>query len=239
MLPAKLVMIYKGYDLTSAAADFTSVPKYGAGALTLHRTALEWFGYDHLTLINLHSLAGGLTVIVMCAALARARPPRWAVAFAAGLLAFTPLLLRDHRSESILVIGCLVLWAAVLLMDFYLDKRRPVDLVGSVAMTALATITRPELLLIAPLLLTAWIWARSPPGTEKPWRSLGCAALCWLLLVTPHAQHVIDSTREQMGSGALPSMSPDLFGHLLRGGVLYGAIFSPSQFPLIALALAV
>ncbi len=239
LAPVRLVMIYKGYALTTAAADLDSVPRYGAGALVLHRAVLGTFGVDHLNLIALHTVLGVLGMVALVALLARFKPRPGAVAAAAWLLALTPLLIKDHRTESLLVVSCAALWPACLLWDAWLVTRRRWDLVGAVALLALAAMTRPELLAVVPILAGALVGVRGRPVIVRDRLLLLVAVGVFGLLVLPHALHIVAATQEQAASGALPAMEADLLQRMARGGVLYGAIFEPTLFPVAATALAV
>ncbi len=237
LAPVRLVMIYKGYALTTAAADLVAVPRYGAGALVLHRTVLGTFGVDHLHLIALHTVLGVFAMVSLIALLIRLRPTLGAVSIAAWLLALTPLLIKDHRTESLLVVSCALLWPGCLLWDIWRSHRRTLDGVGAVTLLSLAAVTRPELLLVVPLMVAGVTWLRGPPARRNR-MSLLVAAAVFALLVLPHALHIVQATQEQAASGALPSMAPSLLSRLARGGVFYGAIFEPSLFPIAATIMA-
>ena len=233
----RLVMVFKGYALTTAAADLVAVPRYGAGGLVLHRAVLGLVGVDHVNLVALHTILGVFGAVALIALLARFRPARGAVGVAALLLALTPLLIKDHRSESLLVLTTAALWPAALLWDRWLLERGRLDGLGATLLVALAAMTRPEMVVIAPLLLAALLWVRGGlPRARWLW-VLPLLAL-YAALVTPHTLHIVAATAEQAASGALPAMEGALLERLLRGGVFYGAIFEPSLFPLLATALA-
>ena len=233
----RLVMIYKGYALTAAAADLVAVPRYGAGALTLHRLVLGTFGVDHVNLIAVHTVLGIFAAMALLCLLARFRPAVGAVGVAALLLALTPLLVKDHRSESLLVITSAALWPAALLWDHWSEKGAPWDLVGAVGLLALAAMTRPEMVVIAPMVLLV-VTALRGGLPKRHWLATSAAALLFGLLVLPHLLHIIAATQEQAASGALPAMEGALLQRLARGGVLYGAVFKPLMFPLGATLLA-
>ncbi len=240
-LPPQLVMVYKGYELTQAAADFVSVPRYGAGSLVAHRALMVWVAPDHNAIIGLTTAAAVLTSLLLPACLALGlrgfSGARLAVPIAAAAIALMPLAIVDARSESILVLGGLAMaigWLRVGAATANQDKAGAAgDVAAAVVALGLAATIRPELLLLGPLLALTPLIGRPGDGGQaalpRSWLYLAAACLCALAL--PSLLHMQRMTAEQVATGALPPVTPAL---LLRAvGVMAGgsALFRPELYP--------
>ena len=264
MWPAKLVMVYKGYELTAAAADFLSVPRYGAGSLVAHRAVFAWFAPSHNALIALHTLASVAAIALLCAGLASLlrgwRRGGDAVVVAAFALALLPQLIHDARSESIGNLGLFAVAVAWVFFARWLEplarRRRAMDLAVATLAATLAATIRPELLVVAPALLAGHLFARWPAVTLGGGfagasvapallaralfaAALFAAALLALALLVPHLLHMQRSTAEQIATGGLPPFSVQLPLRAIAVVAGGSALFRPLIFPTLWLLLAV
>jgi hypothetical protein len=243
-------MVYKGYELTGAAADFVSVPRYGAGSLVLHRAAFAALGPDHATVVLTHTLAALLALALLPLCLPRLLGPAPASAraavVAAWALALTPQLVVDARSESILTLGVATLALGWLHFAAWWEPdagraRRAAHLLVAAAAATLAALTRPELLALAPALfaLHATSRRRAAPALRRRDRAAALAAvLLAAATLQPHLAHLQRTTAEQIATGALPPL--DLRAAMRAIGVVAGgsALFRAAIFPTPWLALA-
>lgn len=235
-------MIYMGYRLASEVHAFTSVPKYGAGTLVLYRAAFAVLGPGHETVVFVNTLCGLLTIPLLLALLARFRPGKGAVAFAAAVLSLAPVFVQDHRTESILVPTLLFLAAGWLLWDTWLTTRSRLDLAGAVVFLALAMTSRPEVLGIAPLGLAVLAWARWTPGLLRgrlPEALLAAAVLA--AFIAPHLAFVSRAFEEQREMGALLArgLAWQVGKVLAAPFTFYNLLVAPHLYPLALTALAV
>lgn len=240
-------MVYKGYELTGAAADLLSVPRYGAGSLVLHRAVFALVPPDHRALVATHTLASVVSLLLLPAGLSYLlgrRPERGtAVVVAAFGLALLPQLVVDARSESILTLGVAVLGVAWLGFAAWWEGQGGGRALAVVALAvALAATIRPELLVLGPAWLAAHAWVRrdtvgADVDRRARWRALAAALAAGAVLLVPHLLHLRATTAEQVATGALPPL--DGRAVLRTVGVMAGgsALFRPAIFPTFWLAL--
>lgn len=114
--PWRLTAVYFAYEWFAQAAYLDSVPRYGPGSTALWGMVLGPQP-DHRVVLAVQALVGAVNCAVWALAVSRAaRQPR--AGWCAGLaLAATPVILRDHTSESMHVPALLGVaaagWAAV------------------------------------------------------------------------------------------------------------------------------
>ncbi len=228
LVPARLVMLFSGYELVDRSAVLLAVHRYGAGSQVLHRLLFALLPPDHATLVGLHRAASWLALGPLLAWFVRWQPPRRAVAIAAFALATLPLLVRDAATESILVVGALWLWSGLLLLET--DRRG--DGWRAVALLAAAGMTRPELAIVAPLLGFCVLRRRG----VKLERDHAWLALLFVLLVAPQVWHTVERMAQDaaQGSNRLDKLFP--LGPLAVVGSFLP--FWPLAFPLVWTLLA-
>ncbi|RMG19960.1 MAG: hypothetical protein D6729_03935, partial [Deltaproteobacteria bacterium] len=244
-VPHRLVMIFMGYRAAAEVAQFTTVPKYGAGAFVLHRAAFELFGPSHDVIIATHTALGILSIPLAALLLRGLGAEVKSAGFGALFFAFLPIFVKDHRSESILVPAVFLLLGGSLLWLRSLQERRFRWVFAALPFFVLGAITRPELSVVALALPVALAWMigapvhRHPWGPRSPW-VLGAAALLGVLLATPHLVHLARAVRQQVDAGALPALTPSLAYKTFTGLVWRNAVtrFETFPVPLTAAALA-
>ncbi len=239
VVPLRLVMIFMGYRLAAEVAQFTTVPKYGAGSFVLYRAAYALFGPSHHTLVGVNTVLGAVTVPLAALLLPALGARRRSAAIAAGLLAFLPIFVKDHRSESLLVPAVFVLVAGAHLLLRALEEQRRAPLFASLPFFAVAVVTRPELILVAVALPWMFGWI---VGGEAPRFLLRASLPAGLLLglaVVPHLVHVLGVTAEQLARGALPALDLALVYKTVGGLFRENAVASFRYFPIPLTALAV
>lgn len=243
-------MVYKGYELTAAAADLLSVPRYGAGSLALHRAVFALTPPDHRALVAAHTVASIVSLLFLPAGLSLAlqswRGRGAAVVVAAWGLALLPQLVVDARSESILTLAVAVLaigWIAF--ARWWQGPRRPSGLAVAALAVALAATIRPEVLVLGPMWLCCHAlirWSERPSLEPRHRSQLAWAVAAIVALLLPHVLHLRATTAEQVATGALPPL--DGRALLRTVGVVFGgsalfrtAIFPTAWFALLAVAL--
>lgn len=114
LIPHRLVSVYFGYEYFAQAVYLDSLPRYGPASTALWGLLLGPQVSDHAWILWLQAAMGALTAAFWSSWLALARnSPRAGWLF--GLLfAATPLVLRDHVSESLHVGALLALAIASL-----------------------------------------------------------------------------------------------------------------------------
>ena len=246
-LPVKLVMVYKGYELVEAAANFLAVPRYGAGSLVLHRAAFAVFPPDHTVVIALHGAASmvSLLLLPLClAAVLRGRPGASAATVVAVWgLALCPQLIVDARSESILTLGVACIAIAWLLGARWLaapqGQHHMLDLGGSAAALALAATIRPELIVFGPAVLGLHRWLCPPVEALTRAERWGLTALITgaALLLMPHVAHIASVAKEQVDRGALPGLDLESVLGPLTVPLTRNALWRMAIFPTPWIAL--
>lgn len=170
--PWRLTAVYFGYEWLAQAATLDSLPRYGPGSTALWGMVLGPLG-DHRAVHALQALVGAATCGVAALGLRRAGALPTA-GWAAGLgLALTPVVLRDHTSESIHVPALLGLTAA-LWAGAELGRRESrlfsALLLVAVAFAALCRFDVGPLAWAASLLM-AWL-TRAGQTDKIPWSAL-------------------------------------------------------------------
>ncbi len=236
--PGRMVMMYVGFGLTDTAIQLRGLPRWGATATVVHHLALQVLPADHASILALHGAIGSITTVLAALWIARLSRDNQAGLWALWLGAATPLLVHDHRTESILVVACALLWAGLLLLDRFIASGRRATLVAGTAALVLAATTRPELPLIVAAFVGVAVWLRRGELTRARCRVLGAAALLGVSCAVPHGAHVLNSTWIELGRGSLPSLDGGLPLRVLGGWFTENALVRPSLFPLGALVLA-
>lgn len=239
LVEPRLVMIYWVYGFTDVVATFRELPRYGAGAATLYRLLFAATGPDHLVLVWVHTVAGILTLPAAVAFLHRHRARGPAVAIFAVLLAMTPMFIRDHRTESILVFAVFCLWYGLLLLDGFLLDRRRGCLAGAVPFLGLAVMTRPEMVVIVPAAVAVAVIARGRDGLRGPRAPLALAAATFVGLLVAQMAHLAVAVPQQVEAGALPSLNLRMLAALPGHLVMRNAWLKLEFFPVLVTAVAV
>lgn len=224
LAPARMVMVFGGYDLTTHLVDGL-IPRYGAGALWTYGPWLWTFGHDHAVIQLANRLLGWLLVVVAWDLGRQLYPSRpRALAIAAWAMALMPVIWRAHSSESIVVGPALFLLLAMRALSAGKEARP-----GEAALWGVAAATaRPEVALVV-CMLPLWVvlsrlrWPRAPLAT--------CVtAAAGYLLIAVHLVSVISTARELSASGALPALDNPVIvalGSLLWVGIFANVSFTP------------
>lgn len=236
LMDTRLTMIFSAYRLTEDIAQFTHINRYGAATAVLYRLAFSLLPTHHETLVDLHRLAGSLTVALVAALLARLGPLRPPVVGATALVALLPLLARNDASESNL--GPVLLWLSggLLLLDYGLTAQRRLPLIGALAWLGLAATGRPEMAVMVPLAAAAVVLARRGWARGRGLLALGGALL--LALILPHLLHVTAVLGSQVGPDRGARSWPELGAELASRLLPHHIGLSPEAFPLPLTAFA-
>ena len=238
IVPIRLVMVYMGYKLTSNIADFGVVSKYGAGAATLYRVIFGVTGPDHRVLVWTNTVAGIATLFLVPLVARRLFRRDTVVAPLAAIFALTPLFVKDHRSESLLVLGGLFLWLGLFLVLDLIRDGRISSLLGAVAALALAASSRPELLLVTPLALAATVHVADRQGLRERARLLLPGLVLLGAAMVPHVLHLRQAASQQLQAGALMGFDVKLLERLSYVLRLHNGWLNSAYFPLGITALA-
>ncbi|MBD91209.1 MAG: hypothetical protein CL940_12820 [Deltaproteobacteria bacterium] len=232
LAPARMVMVFGGYDLVSHLVDGL-IPRYGAGALWTYGPWMWTFGHDHAVLQTANRILGLILVLVSWDLGRRLYPSRpRALAIAAWAMALAPVLWRAHSSESIVVGPALFVLLAMRALTLGKEAR-----VGEAAIWGAAAATaRPEIALVV-CAIPVWSWLAG-----LRWRrealSTFAALLAGLLLIGIHLVTVISTARDLSASGALPALDNPVvvaLGSILWVGVFANITFTPIGLtPLLA-----
>lgn len=215
LLPARLVMVYTGYDLTARLALLADLPRYGAGAIWLYQPALTFLGLDHASLQLANRLFGALSLLPF-AALAFAVVPgrRLGPLCAVALFALLPVVWRDHTSEAILTGTTLLLLTGLAAAAIALTHpARRTWLMLALPVLAAAITCRPEVApALAPALLGLALTSprkpELPPARRAHRYTLALAALCLALAALPHLDWLLQTVRQQTHDGSI--LAPQL-----------------------------
>ncbi len=235
-LPYKLVMVFSAYRLAEDVAAFVHVPRAGAAPMVLYRMAFAATAPDHQTMVMVNTVCALMILVALPALVARWRPPAGTVATTAWLVALTPALVLDGRTESPLVPAVLWLLTGALLLDETLASGRRRWAVGALVFFALAAQSRPELVAVVPVLGLVVAWRHR---TTTGWRAtLATLALGWLLLVGPHLLHLRRSIALEQSAGSVPDLGKDFWLAAPMRLVDLALPLQPDLFPVVTTALA-
>lgn len=166
VLPHRPVMYYMGYWLVQAAAALEEVPKHGPAGLVWDHLIFWLTGPSHRALSAGNAVLGSLIPLAGAGLMALSGAGTVGVRAAAALLALVPVFARDATTESLLVPA--TLWCLLGLASWlrYRRDRRSSDALFGFTGLVLAAFTRPEFLVLIPLLLV--LLPPPPPGSAGP-----------------------------------------------------------------------
>ncbi len=182
VVPHRLTTVYFAYEWFAQARHLDSLPRYGPGSTALWGLVLGPLTLDHAWILWLHTALGALTVGLGTAWLRLATGSARAGWIGAVLLGLTPLLLREHASESMHVpaLACVLLAALAALRG----DRWTVGL-G----LALSALFRADVAPLAVLTLLVLTWAARGrlPGLPRRWLGPGLVAFAGIALALAYA----------------------------------------------------
>lgn len=231
--PERLVMIFSAYRQTEDVAAAIAIPKYGAGTFVLHRLAFAVAAPDHSLVVDVHRWCAVLALPLWLALLARLQPPPGAVGHAAWLVACLPLLVRDAATESNLLPALLWLAAGLVQFDHALTSGRARYLWLASCCGGLAAMARPELPIMVPVLVVAWLVLRRPQPAPG-WRIVAAPALVLGVAIALQVEHLLSAAASDIATGALPPLGWGAFGDVVAA--LSAA--APLQPQLVPVAVA-
>jgi hypothetical protein len=226
LAPARMTMVYGGYDLVAHIASATP-PRYGPGAVALYGPLLWLATPDHALIIAANRLFG-LAALVAAWDLGRtlwSQPPAARIASALAL-ATLPMLLRAHTSESIAVPTTLFFLVAARLT---LRPTAP-NLPAAITLLVTAALTRPDAAVIAAA-LPLWALAARGPRPAIPRPALAGALAAALPLAALYAAHLATTARAMSAQDSLTT-GADLAAQALGAAFAYGALGDPTFTPL-------
>lgn len=203
LAPSRMVMVYSGYNLVDGLLEWTPL-RYGAGANLLYGPWLALVGPDHGVVQLVNRFYGLASWLLLAGTVVRLRPG--ATAFVAALALLTPMLWKDHASESILVGGNAMLLAAMYGVSVAVERADVRWVLIALPCALLAAMTRPEIaLLTGPLLVVVWLHGR-PGWSKRAWTVIALAGCAATLVAIPHVTWVQETVRLLRETGAFPGM---------------------------------
>ncbi|HAN32827.1 MAG TPA: hypothetical protein DCQ06_14630 [Myxococcales bacterium] len=240
LVAGRWVMYYTGYALFDDAVRGLSHSKYGPSTYALHHAVQSITGPSMELYLMTHRVLASLCPILM-AALARGCGLSWSSTIvAAGLTATTPLLVMDAATESQLVVVTIwLLTAAALISAIALHpKQRTLRLSLAGAMLCLAIWGRPEMAVMAPVVMA--ITARSsalPRRFTAVIVSLSIALVAlrlWSLSVEMDTQSQLGNTPKVFEVGGLTLAMTLLRDGLIHKSLIWRWDWLPALLPLAA-----
>lgn len=237
--PHAIATVFIGYRLTQQAIDLLPVGHYGAGTSAFYHLIFRIAQSDHHTLMWVNSIVGVLSLPLWATLGARLMGDRRTGAFFAFIVAALPLFVRNDNSDANNVPTMWWLVAGLVLWEEYLSERSRVALVAAASMLTLAAVSRPEMPMMAAMLVV--IVHVASCSSARPWReplAWGLVAIAGLLIV-PHMLHVMDAISGLRERSSLPGFSAErlrTLPHLLgsRNAVLDNGMY---PLPLVLAAL--
>jgi hypothetical protein len=237
LAPHRMVMVFMGYNIVESAISLENLPRYGASALVLYHLFMKIFPADHVSVLWLNSIIGTFNIVLTVFILRCFLKAFSSGIFLAGMLSLTPVFIRDHNSESILVPAMFFLLTSVFLLQNHLKYRKNSYLAGSLTSLVLASLARPELMLLAPL---TWVFFL----TEKPVlkgsiRILFLISMPFFLIYMLNALRLFFVMQREMAFVNFPDME---FYSMLSSFVSLlsdrNLVFNPDVFPVMTVILA-
>lgn len=261
-VPHAAVQVGMGHPVIASAITLEELPRYGAAGPLLYHALYLLFPAGMESVLRLHTVLSLCNVLLMTAWFRRlvgpGRLPPSGLLACVAFLSLTPLFLRDGNSESLLVPAVFLLFSGALLVQECLASlnnrmgrsrleaselrgtgRAWLPLAGAVALLALGSHIRPELLLVAPLLLLVTVL---PGGIRPRLLPLLAATAGLLVLAIPYVLFLAEAVAQESARGNLEAgrFAPHLmvFDFLWRN-LFWWPRFFPAGLTLLVLAALV
>jgi hypothetical protein len=184
----RLVMTYSGYGLIEQALHFGALKKYGAGTPLLYHLLMRTLPGDPGSVyLMANKLFGWLSIVLGSVWLQRYLNTRAVGVAAAILLSFSPLLIKDHASESNVVPTMMIVFAGLLLFDAWRRTPRRSLLALAVTTMLFAIFCRPLMLVLLPISIVLLEPLRGDRNLGRfPLKTLLWAGLLCLPILAPH-----------------------------------------------------
>ena len=232
LAPFGLATVFVGYRWTQQCIDLYPVPHYGIGGAAFYHALLAFLPHDHLSLIWANAVIGVLTVPLVAALAARLFEDRRAGALAALFVAVVPLFVRNDTSDANNVPILLWLVAGLVLLEHYARTRRISSLVLSLALLALAAISRPEMPAVVLVWCAVVVLGSASRRELLRDRKLWLAVAAGAALIVPHALHVFGMVGELQGRSSLPGLGWHQLARPYWLLVQSDTLVQPGLFPL-------
>nr|WP_235880151.1 glycosyltransferase family 39 protein [Polyangium aurulentum] len=237
--PLWIVTMFIGYHLTEQAIDLLPVSHYGVGSSAFYHALFAILPRDHRSLLWANSVVGVLTIPFYATYAARMTNDRRVGAIFAWLVALVPLFVKNDNSDANHVPLLWWLFGGLVLWDEALETGRRASLAAAMALFALATLARPEMPLLLPLLVAITTFARGW-GEHRMLRTkvFEALALLFALAVLPQVLHVLRASLELKSRSSLNGLGLSRF--LLAPALLLtnDTVLRPRLFPIALLPFA-
>lgn len=233
LAPAKMRMVYGGYDLTTHLVDGV-IPRYGPGALWFYGAPQWLLGGDHGWIQGLNRLYGLGSLAAVIALAGRWFPKQAGAREATAWLMVTlPILMAAHSCESIHAGPALGLLVSLWLWSQD-EVRHPV---AAMLPALAAAMTRPEMAVMVAL-SPPLIWAlRGRPAItlRGPWTvpAVGVAVMLTVIIDD------VVGTMGQMASQSAVELDLGLIGKSVNAATFESILGLPSAAPTVLLGLVV
>lgn len=203
LLEPRMVMTFSGYSLIEQAVHFGALKKYGAGAPLLYHSLIRLFPHaPDLVYLTANAVFGWLLIVLSSAWAQRYLATRYVGAAVALVLAFSPLLVKDHLSESNLVPTMMLVFAGLLLMDAWRRSASSPLLVLAAGTFVFAILCRPLMILLIPLAVLFTELQRADARLPRfPARSFALVLAAAGLVLLPHVFFLMFHYRGEMATG--------------------------------------
>ncbi|MBM4389181.1 MAG: glycosyltransferase family 39 protein, partial [Deltaproteobacteria bacterium] len=205
----------------------------------LHHLIFGIFPEDHIYILFAHSIIGAAGILLMAATTFRLFRDGFAAAALSAFLAFTPLFIRDHNSETILVPALFWMFSAILFIQSYAEGGKTIHLIASAANLALAILSRPEFMLLAPFTLILFAAAN---GKFKLTGGKILAAVLTLIpflaIFSANVFRLKLVMEQEIAMLNFEDMTGDIFHRLASILTSNNLVFHPSLFPAATVFLA-
>lgn len=233
--PLWLTMVFIGYRMTETAIQLVPISHYGIGASALYHACFAFLPLDHRSMMLVNSVIGVFALPIHASlALELLQNKRQATIFA-WLNALLPLLIQLDNSEANHVPTLWWLSAGLLLLVQHAKTQKLSTLAAALVPLTLAMISRPEMLLLAPILAFLTLRMTQPPPLQLNFlRHKPTLLLLWLavLLLLPQILHVVSND-----TALLPSPMA-LLGRMPLVLTQSNVLLHPTLFPLGLLLFA-
>ena len=189
VIPSRLVMVYGGYPLINQAIYFSDLLRYGGGTPVFYHLFMHVLPFENeQAFLVVNTIVGWVTLPFVWLWVLRKFPKQSGMAlWFAVILAFHPMLLKDHNSESNLIPTLFFFFLGLNHWFEFRSTKSRRHFIFALAALGLAVLSRPLMMFFVPLTLVIdeVFSSESSAGITKNANVLGGLALMAVLLL-PH-----------------------------------------------------
>jgi len=232
VVPHRIATVWIGYRWTQQVTSLLPLPHYGAGSAAVYWLALTSLPPDHRSVMWVNAVLGVVS-LPFVGALAWRLFGGWAAALSVAFAAALPIFVRNDTSDANNVPAILALLGAAVAWLGFVDRRSVRSLAAAVLLATLASLARPELVPLAPMLLVLLAWAVRPESSPwrdaRVWAGVAFGAVASALQVA----HVVGAAAELKQRASLPGLSWERLSEVPRLAVELDVLVRPDLFPVL------